>query len=1100
MKRLLFLLACLMTSYTGFSQKNFWEKTTKESSSTAQRFQRTTIPSKFEVFALDLQGFKSELRQAPKRETSNSLSTVILNFPNAEGELEAFRIYEAAVMHPDLQTQFPAIKSYVGVGVENRTSMVRFSTTLFGVHAMLFAGDREVNYIDTYTNDLNQYIVYSRKNIQADTNFSCLTEDKTVEEVDGVHFSPRNNNSIESNTGIFRTYRLALACTAQYSAFHINQAGLTISSPIALRQEAVLSAMNITMTRVNGIYERDMSLTMQIIPENLNIVFINPEFPNNNLSNSNNSGGALLNQIQSVVNNGVGFDSYDIGHVFSTGGGGVAQLGSPCTTDKARGVTGQGSPVGDPFDVDYVAHEMGHQFGATHTQNNNCQRTSSTAVEPGSASTIMGYAGICAPNVQNNSDAYFHAVSLAQMDNFVAGTGNCSNNITNNNNAPVIQPIQNYVIPRSTAFVLEGNATDADGDALTYSWEQTNNGIANQPPTPTDAANGPRFRSRNPSTSPNRYMPFMTTILSGSTSNTWEVVPSVGKTMNFSLLVRDNAVPNGGQTARANMTVTTVAGAGPFIVTAPNTNVSWAAGSNQNVTWDVAGTTANGVNTPYVDIYLSTNGGSGFPVLLASKVPNDGSEVITVPNNVGTTNRIMVKGHGNIFLDVSNTNFAITAPSSTMAIAFNGTEGEQNKSVCQGSNAVYNLAYQTFGGFSANTVFSATGNPAGTTVSFVPASATAQGTIQMQVTTNNTTPTGLHTIAVTATSGATTKTVNMYMEVVSGNFNALTLNTPANSAVVEPTGVYFQWTADPNATLYSIQIAADPSFSTIIEENIVSATNYTASVLPNTATLYWRVSPGNSSCTGTYSSAFSFTTTYCGSAVSTDVPVIIPTSGAPIVSSTLTIPAQENVTIQKITVTVNISHTWINDLIVTLISPSGTQVQLMNRECNPNQRTLDAIATFDDNGVVLVCGANPGISGVIIPEQPLSALNGQDAQGLWTLRVQDVFDLDGGSINSWSLTICSANAPASIGDVTGLNFGLYPNPSKGSFTVQMDQVQSEQIGIAVYDLRGRMIFEQSYANNGNFSQEIQLANAQAGVYLVKVSDGNNKQVKRLLVE
>lgn len=1094
MKRLLLLMFCLMISFSGISQKKLWEKRTKESSLPIQRVQRTTIPSEFEVFALDLQSFKAELLQAPKREMSNSLSNVIINFPNAEGELERFRIYEASVMHPDLQAQFPDIKSYVGVGVENKTAMIRFSTTLFGVHAMIFAGDKEVNYIDTYTKDLTQYMVYSRKNIVPTSTFNCLVEDEIVEDTNAVHFSPRNNNSISSDTGIFRTYRLAMACTIEYAQFHWQAAGMTAATPEATRKAAVLAAMNVSMTRLNGIYERDMSLTMQLVPNNLDIIFITSDNFNNN------NAGTLINQSQTVIDGIIGSANYDIGHTVSTGGGGLAQLNSPCTGNKARGITGSSAPVGDPFDVDYVAHEMGHQFGATHTQNNNCQRSSETAIEPGSASTIMGYAGICSPNVQNNSDAYFHVASLNQMDNFVAGTGNCSTNINNNNDAPVIQPIQNYIIPRSTPFVLEGNATDANGDALTYCWEQTDTGIATQPPTATDAINGPRFRSRNPSTSPNRYMPFMTTILTGATSNQWEVVPSIAKTMNFSLVVRDNRIPNGGQTAKTNMSVTTVGNAGPFVVTAPNTNIAWIVGTNQNVTWDVAGTTANGVDTPYVDIYLSSNGGVSFPILLASKVPNDGSEVITVPNSVGTTNRIMVKGHKNIFLDVSNSNFSITAPTSTMAIAFNGVEGEQNKSVCQGSNVTYNLAYQTFAGFNANTNFTATGNPTGTTVSFVPASASAQGTIQMQVTTSVATPLGLHNIVVTATSGATTKTVNMYLEVVGGNFNVVTLNTPANAATVEPTGVNFEWTADPNATLYSIQIAADPSFTTIVEESSVATNSYISSGLPNASTFYWRVSPGNSSCLGSYSSVFSFTTTYCGTTVSTDVPIVIPSSGTPTVNSTLTIPAPDNVSIQKVTVTLNISHSWINDLIVTLISPSGTQVQLLNRECNPNQGDADAVATFDDNGIVLVCGVNPAISGVLIPEQPLSALNGQNSQGVWTLRVQDFFNQDGGFINSWSLDICSENAPASIEDLIGFNFGLYPNPTKGNFTVAMNQVESEKIGVAVYDMRGRLIFEQSYSNNGTFNQEIQLVNPQAGVYLVKVSDGNNQETKRLIVE
>lgn len=1082
-----------------FAQKNFWEKTTPDNSHLLQRTQRKTIPSKFDVFNLDLQGFKNELLTAPKRETSNAISTVILNFPNSEGELESFRIYEASVMHPDLQAQFPDIKSYVGVGIEDKTAMIRFSTTLFGVHAMIFSGKREVNYIDTYTNDLNQYIVYSRKNIQSNSDFNCLVEDDAIEEVvDGIHFSPRNANSVQSNTGIFRTYRLAMACTIEYAQYHWQAAGLTNATPEATRKAAVLAAMNVSMTRINGIYERDMSLTMQLVPNNLDVIFITSDNFNNN------NAGTLIGQSQTVIDGIIGSANYDIGHTVSTGGGGLAQLNSPCTASKARGITGSPAPVGDPFDIDYVAHEMGHQFGATHTFNNSCggNRSNGTAVEPGSGSTIMAYAGICAPNVQNNSDAHFHAVSLAQMDNFVAGAGNCSVNIENNNDAPVIQPIQNYTIPKSTAFVLEGNATDANGNALTYCWEQTDTGISTQAPIATDPINGPRFRSRIPSTSPNRYLPIMSSILTGSTSNTWEVVPSIGKPMNFALVVRDNATPNGGQTARTDMMVTTVDNAGPFVVTSPNTNVSWVAGTNQNVTWDVSGTTGNGVNTPYVDIYLSTNNGLTFPVLLASQVPNDGLEVITVPNSVGTTNRIMVKGHKNIFLDVSNTNFTITAPTSTMAIAFNGVEGEQNKSICQGSNVIYDLAYQTFAGFINNTTFSATGNPAGTTVAFVPSSATLAGTIQMQITTETSTPVGLYTIVVTATSGATTKTVNMYLDVVSANFSTLTLNTPAEAAIVQPSSVVFAWAADPNASQYTIQIASDDLFLSIVDQAIVTTNGYTATNLPNATTLYWRVAPGNSSCYGNYSSSSSFSTTFCNSTSSTNVPIVIPSAGTPTVNSTLTIPMEEDVLIQKVTATVNISHSWVNDLVVTLISPTGTQIQLMSQECTSSDNFQNVSATFDDSGIAVVCATvpNPALSGTLLPQQPLTGFNGQNSQGVWTLRVQDLFNQDGGSINSWSLNICSANPPASIEETTGLGFSLYPNPTKGNFSIRLDQLVSDEVEVEVYDMRGRVIYAQSFVNNGTFNQEIQLANPQSGVYLVRVTDGNQKEVKRLIIE
>src|SRR5690606_29271016 len=346
---------------------------------------------------------------------------------------------------------------------------------------------------------------------------------------------------------------------------------------------AVLAAMNVTMTRVNGIYERDLSLTMELVPNNEDIIFIDAD----NFSNDNNN--LLINQSQTVIDAIILSANYDIGHTVSTGAGGVAQLYSPCSASKARGVTGISAPVGDPFDVDYVSHEMGHQFGANHTQNNSCNTNNATAIETGSGSTIMGYAGICAPNVQNNSDAYFHAISLNEIKNFLLSWGNCSDNISNENTKPTITPIPNYNIPKGTAFVLRGNGSDSDGDELTYCWEQTNNQSSVQPPSPNSTL-GPNFRSLFPSESPDRYMPKLSDVLQGNLTPTWEVVPSVGRTMNFALTVRDNNI-NGGEYERANISVTTSGSIGPFIVTSQGTYNNWEIDSQQTITWDVAGTT-----------------------------------------------------------------------------------------------------------------------------------------------------------------------------------------------------------------------------------------------------------------------------------------------------------------------------------------------------------------------------------------------------------------------------------------------------------------------------------------------------------------------------
>jgi hypothetical protein len=377
----------------------------------------------------------------------------------------------------------------------------------------------------------------------------------------------------------------------------------------------------------------------------------------------------MLTQNQTTCDAQIGSGNYDIGHVFSTGGGGIAQLNSPCASgSKAKGVTGSPSPVGDDFDIDYVAHEMGHQFGGHHTfdgTSGSCSgnATASTAYEPGSGSTIMAYAGICpGQDIQPHSDAYFHAISLQEIGVFVTGTGNaCCTQTTNTNSAPTASALTSYNIPKSTPFILTGSASDPNGDALTYCWEEWDNYTGSAPTSPptSTATKGPVFRSFYATSNNYRYFPNLNDIVN-NVSPTWEVLPSITRTLNFRMSVRDN-IPAGGCTTEKNNTVTTNSTSGPFQVTSPNTAVSWPAYSSQTVTWNVASTTAAPVSCANVDILLSTDGGFTYSPLV-SGVANSGSQAVNMPGTQTTTARIMVKGAGNIFFDISNANFTISAP------------------------------------------------------------------------------------------------------------------------------------------------------------------------------------------------------------------------------------------------------------------------------------------------------------------------------------------------------------------------------------------------------------------------------------------------------
>ena len=1105
MKKQLLIIISLLTFVISQAQTSgMWSSINENQYKGIPKVNRSSFPNEYKLFSLNINVLKNRLISAKNRNDSRGISNTIIELPNAEGNLEHYTVYEMPIMEPALAAQFPMIKSYAAQGIEDPTAVARFSVTQLGLHSMTLSGEKSTVFIDPYTEDRQTYIVYNKASLTKPLNdFECLTKS-------GVNLpsltNDRNSNpnqSLNTDDKKLRTYRLAQSCTAEYGNLFIGTA-----TTDAAKKANIQAQMAITMTRVNGVYEKDLSITMIFIAANASLIYYGAV-------GSDPWSGEYNTQTGLTIDANVGFSSYDIGHNFNTSGGGnagcIGCVAGPNTDPasgehKGTGMTGRSNPTGDPFDIDYVAHEMGHQFGGFHVQSSSGCRSGSglTEVEPGSGSSIMGYAGICATNVQANSDAYFGYVNIRDIsDNVQFGI---SSNIPASqianflNNPPTANAGADYVIPKSTAFVLEGAGSDPDGNTITYNWEENDPGDPNSTAAPTATrAVGPMFRSKTATTSPNRFMPPMANILTGATSTTMEVCPSVGRDLNFSLTVRDN-VATGGQTASDLMKITIDATAGPFVMTAPNTNVSWAPGSNQTVTWNKANTDIGAVNAKFVDIYFSNNGGTTFPTLLASKVPNDGSETITIPNNAGSTSRIMVRGYNNIFLDVSNTNFTTTVATSTFGLSFNGVAGQQNKSICQSvSTITYSIAYTAIAGFAGTTTFSASGVPANTTVSFSPTSMTTSGVVTMTVNTTATTTVGLANIIVTATSGAISKTAPFYLEVLSSNFLGASLTTPANNAVAQNTALNLTWAADTNATSYDVQLASDLAFTTIIASGTTTATSFPVSGLTQGTNYYWRVLPKNVACSGVYGAAFKFETgiiTCQPSVNSTNIPLTVVSTGPNTINSTLNIPSGG--TISDVNVTMNMTHTYVGDVTATLLSPAGTQIQLFFEPCSGSD---DVIATFDDAGATAICGSTPALSGTIKPSQLLSTLNGQSSTGTWTLRIADGYNGDGGSLNSWSLDICTILSVALSNPEFELNdLNLYPNPNKGDFTIRFTSISTNDIKINVHDMRGRQVYEKSFSNTGTFNQNINLNKVEAGIYLVTITDGAKKTVKRIIVE
>ncbi|WP_300671915.1 M12 family metallo-peptidase [Soonwooa sp.] len=697
-----FTCAAVVLSASVFGQANYWSKTNNVAGK--QTTQRLSQPSNFKLYNLNLENIETALKNAPQRDSNNE--GLVLKFPDSNGNFVDYVIQEASVLAPELQAKYSDIRSYVGYQKGNKSNTIRFSVTpTDGVNVMYFDGG-EVSYMDNYTKDNKTYIVYKRKDLgNAPEKFNCGFSE---ENEDFINKGLDANKYPVVQDGKFRTYRLALACTYQYANFHVNRAGLS-GGTVEQKKAAVLAAMVASMTRVNGVYEKTVSLTMVMVPNNDQIIFLTAADYPTGLTYTNNEGSTMLNQNQNIVDKVIGTANYDIGHVYSTGGGGIAQLQSPCGSGKARGVTGLGTPVNDAFYIDYVAHEMGHQFGANHTFNNNTQgsctgnRNLSTAFEPGGGSTIMAYAGICGPdnNIQAHSDPYFHGISVNEIYNFISKPNDCSVKTANNNQPPVISDLKDYTIPKSTAFALTASATDPDGDAVTYLWEQMDSQNSTQPPVAT-ATGGPVFRSFIPSTSGVRYFPSMENVLVNNFASKWEIVPTVARNLNFNVSVSDNKA-TGAQSARAMMQVV-VANAGPFKVTSQDAYAQYDAAVPMTVTWDVAGTDAAPINTQFVQILLSKDNGQTFDIAIANSIPNSGSAQVMLPNENIASARIMIRAVDNIYFAVNSAPFAVKKNLAVSDIAKKGftiypnpAKGEVNVSIANKSADASYMIYDQSG-------------------------------------------------------------------------------------------------------------------------------------------------------------------------------------------------------------------------------------------------------------------------------------------------------------------------------------------------------------------------------------------------------------------
>ncbi len=1101
-KSLLTIIFCSIVM-TGFTQSFYWEKiknTPSEKTSILNNFDK----NKYQLFSLNLDNFKILLADVPSRKNIGTNPMVVINFPDKKGNMEQFQVTETSTLAPEIAIKYPNIKTYIGFSLDNPGGRIRFSVTPQGLKTMSTYPNKPALFtVPLNKGDESLYITYDRSmRIDSKKDFECLTENENVPIKEIISLNR------DANDQILRTLRIAISTTGEYTNFWDDGDDTNGDA-----QEDALAALVSTLNRTNEVFEVDMAITFQLVT---GTEIIYPTASTDPYTGSFNS------QLQSTLTSEVGESNYDIGHLFNYGGnnGNAGCIGCVCVDgQKGSGFSSHsftdndgGPNMDDFFDIDYVPHEIGHQMGGNHTFSQSNEGTG-VNYEPGSGTTIMGYAGITGANdVQDHSDPYFHYGTINQvLNNLDTRTCWTSSEITNN--PPVADAGDDYTIPQGTAFKLVGSATDSDEeDVLTYTWEQVDSGTttsSNFGPTKTSGA---VWRSRPPSSNPTRYMPVRSRVLSGELTEanpqetedntSWETVSTVARSLNFALTVRDRSETNGmGQFPQSDfdfMTVTVDGSSGPFAVTSQTTNETWNVGESQTVTWDVAGTDTGSVNTPSVNIYLSTDGGLTFPFLAASNVANDGSHTFSVPPADGDSDqlRVMVEGNDNIFYAINSTNLSLQESEFAMTVE------EPSVTVCSPNDVIYNFTYNTFLGFTGTTSFSTLGLPSGLSATFSSNTASTDGAdIELVISNIGVLNEGTYNFQITGTSGAIVKTTDVDFSVFSNILEIPILTSPSMNITGVGLSPIFSWEEISNISSYDIEIATDQQFSSVLFSENISTNSFSGASLEESTVYYWRVKAKNTCGEGDFSEISSFTTQNCSVCFS-DGNTSYVTSTTRVVFNTIDNSSGKPGAYSDYTdISTTVRPDEIHDLTVQVNTDGDyivhTKVWIdWNQDCD-----------FDNVNEEYDLGTAENVADAATTLSPLSITIPSDAiEGLTTMRVSTKYASDPTScmtgqdaeVEDYTLVV---DATLFLEDSIFEGFNLYPNPSNGSFNLKFNAESNENIQIQLYDLTGRLVKELLFFNTSfQFSERISFQNTAKGFYVLKIKNGTKQTSRKLLIE
>ncbi len=1087
-----FLLTTLIIFLNHTINAQLWQKIEPEQ---LGKGEPTTKAENYSTYLLNEQLFDQVLTSIKKNQYAE------VSFPDADDKWIKFKVWESSVLSPKLAAKYPEIKTFTGKAINDPSCSVKFEKTPLGIYVMIFKPDGT-----SFVNSYSENDIYTLNSFSKSSYLKRAAKDQAegkrkvhVCELNGgsKHTNSSNNSNrqslpklngitsfLESGSNL-RTYSLAITCTGEYASFH----GGTVAN--------ALSAMAVTMNRVNGVYEREVACTMQLIGDNDELIFLN----SNSDPYTNNSANAYLSEIADEIDKIVPNNSYDIGHGFSTGAGGLANLGVVCNSGSKYGVTGTNSPVGDPYDIDFVAHELGHQFGGHHTFNgssSSCELNISLGhnYEPGSGSTIQAYAGICSPqNIQNNSNDYFHTHSFEEMvTHTTVGSGaSCAAVSVTNNNVPSVSALEtNLALPISTPFKLTAEGADLDGNNLTYCWEQYDIGPQGHPNKPSGDA--VIFRSYSPTASPTRFFPRLQDIVN-NTQTLGELLPDYSRNLNFRVTVRDDHPIAGGVTFdEAYFSVTEQAG--PFLVTSPNTNIAVNINDDYEVTWDVANTNQAPVSCSKVNILLSTDGGFTYPYTLLTETENDGVANVIIPPYPTANARIMVEAVGNVFFDISNQNFTITSSGVDFAIDLD----DNDLTICANTQIETSFEVLPIGGFNNDVNLSVDGLPQGVNANLNTTVASVGEEVELTISADLSALAGNYIVEVVAESGGTTHRYPLLLRLY-GALATHELLSPLNGetgVLVRPT---LSWERVNGGGTYKVFIATDEAFNNLVYESTeIGDTTHTLILSLEIETEhFWKVEASNPCAPTVTTETRSFTTmgVTCRSFNSDDVNWIIPDFDLSGLVSDLEVSIGDAELVAVNVINLSGEHPFVSDLSFTLIAPDDTEVLLAAGLC---EASVDYNLGFSDEGVSQSNVTCPITSGTVYtPVVSLSGLSGKNPNGMWHLKIVDQFELDEGNLRSWGLEICYIDETTSVHTSSEFrnNISLYPNPAKGVVSIASGNINGEIEKVQIIDALGVLIIDASGIELG---KEINIKGLSSGVYFAKVYIEGAIYTQSLLVE